>query len=310
VPAPEQSLLLVSPVYNEAANLERTARSVAAQTRPPDRWLIVDDGSTDETLAIARRLEDELGFLTVLEAPPTVAPGADNLALAREARAFNAGLELADWRSYALIGKLDGDVELPPEWFSTLLSRFAANERLGLAGGRLAEPRREGWQRIPVPAHHVHGAVKLYRRVCLEAIGGVQERLAWDTIDETYARMRGYASLSFGDLLARHHRPWGSADGRLRGCARHGECAWILHYGLFWSMLRSLKVARTRPFGLSGIAFAYGYLAAGLRRTPRVEDPEFRRFVRAELRARMAAPLRRRDPIVSGRAETSSARAR
>ena len=50
-----------------------------------------------------------------------MAPGTDNLALAREARAFNAGLELADWRGYTLIGKLDGDVELPPEWFSTLL---------------------------------------------------------------------------------------------------------------------------------------------------------------------------------------------
>ena len=208
MPASKQSLLLVSPVYNEATNLERTARSVAGQTRRPDRWLIVDDGSTDETLAIARRLEAELDFLTVIEAPATVAPGADNLALAREARAFNAGLERAGWRSYALIGKLDGDVELPPEWFATLLARFAADERLGLAGGRLAEPERGGsWRQIPIPSHHVHGAVKLYRRKCLEAIGGVQERLAWDTIDETYARMRGYASRSFGDLVGRHHRP-------------------------------------------------------------------------------------------------------
>jgi len=69
-------------------------------------------------------------------------------------------------------------------------------------------------------------------------------------------------------------------------------------------------VARTRPFGLSGLAFAYGYLAAGVRRTPRVEDPAFRSFVRGELRARMVAPLRRRDPFASGRAETSGARAR
>ena len=112
--------------------------------------------------------------------------------------------------------------------------------------------------------------------------------------------MRGYSSRSFGDLLARHHRPWGSADGRLRGCARHGECAWILHYGPAWSLLRSLKVARTRPYGLSGLAFACGYVAAALRSTPRVQDAAFRGFVRGELRARMAAPLRRRGPIASG----------
>ena len=85
-------LLVVSPVYNEAAHLERTARAVAAQRRRPDRWVIVDDGSTDETVAVARRWERELDFLTVLEAPQDVGPGVDNLALARPPRAFNLGL--------------------------------------------------------------------------------------------------------------------------------------------------------------------------------------------------------------------------
>ena len=156
----------------------------------------------------------------------------------------------------------------------------------------------------------MHGAVKLFSRECLEAIGGIPERLGWDTIDETYARMRGFETLSFADLLARHHRPHGSADGRLRGRARHGECAWILHYGPLWTALRSLKVARTSPVGVSGLAFLGGYLGAGLRRVPRVEDPEFRRFTRAELRARMAGPLRGRARPASIGAETSAARLR
>ncbi len=306
-----ESLLVVTPVYNEGANLERTARAVAAQSLRPDRWLVIDDGSADDTLAVARRLERELEFLTVAEAPRTIAPGADNLGLAREAHAFNAGLELCGWREYDLIGKLDGDVELPPDWFATLAARFEADPRLGLAGGRLAEPDRGGsWRTIPIPAHHVHGAVKLFRRECLEAIGGVPERLGWDTIDETYARMRGFETLSFADLLARHHRPHGSADGRLRGRARHGECAWILHYGPLWTALRSLKVARTSPVGVSGLAFLGGYLGAGLRRVPRVEDPEFRRFTRAELRGRMSGPLRGRVRPASIGAETSAARLR
>ena len=46
-PAPVTSsverLLIVSPVYNEAGHLERTAQAIAAQTRRPDRWVIVDD---------------------------------------------------------------------------------------------------------------------------------------------------------------------------------------------------------------------------------------------------------------------------
>jgi UDP-glucose 4-epimerase len=295
-------LLVVSPVFNEGAHLERTARALAAQSRPPDLWLVVDDGSTDDTLATAHRLEAELDFMAVIEADGALAPGADNLALAREARAFNLGLAHAGPEGFDFVGKLDGDVEPPPEWFATLLRRFAADPRLGLAGGRLVEAGADGWETIAIPDHHVHGAVKLFRRECLEAIGGVPERLAWDTIDETYARMRGWETHSFADLVARHHRPWGSADGRLRGRARHGECAWILHYGPLWVGLRSFKVALASPRGLSGGAFLLGYGRAAARRVPRVEDPEFRRFTHAELRARaLAAPRRLLHTLLTGR---------
>jgi poly-beta-1,6-N-acetyl-D-glucosamine synthase len=285
-------ILLASPVFNEAKNLESTARALAAQTLPPTRWVVIDDGSADDTLALARRLAAEIDFMEVIEAGGEVGPGADNLALAREARAFNLGIDYAEWRRYDFIGKLDGDVELPPEWLATLVERFEANPRLGLAGGRLVEADGDGgWARIEIPSHHVHGAVKLFRRECLEAIGGIPERLAWDTIDETYARMRGYETRSFDDLVARHHRPWGSADGRLRGRARHGECAWILHYDPFWVTLRSLKVGRASPPVISGLAFLWGYWSAAFRHVARVEDPEFRRFTRHELRVRARSVL-------------------
>ena len=88
----------------------------------------------------------------------------------------------------------------------------------------------------------------------------------------------------------RHLRAHGSADGRLRGCARHGACAWIAHYPALFVLLRGLKVGATfSPPGLSGLAFLGGYVAAALRAVPRVEDPMFRRFIRGELRARVRA---------------------
>ena len=300
-------LLLVSPVFNEAEHLESTARAVAAQTLRPSLWVVVDDGSSDETLAVARRLQAELDFMLIVEAPQGSGPGVDNLALAREAAAFNFGLKTAGWRRFEFVGKLDGDVELPTEWFETLVERFQAQPRLGLAGGRLIEADAEGWKEIPIPSHHVHGAVKLFRRECLEAIGGIPERLAWDTIDETYARMRGFETHSFPELVARHHRAWGSADGRLRGRARHGECAWILHYGFAWVLLRSFKVARVSPRGVSGLAFLYGYLRGAARRVPRVADPDFRRFTRHELHARMLRSLRGGRAKFSGRKQRTPA---
>jgi poly-beta-1,6-N-acetyl-D-glucosamine synthase len=282
-------LLLITPAHNEAAHLERTIEAVAAQTHPPDLWLIVDDCSTDETAEIARRFAHELPFVEILQTPPhSEESGADRLTLAAEARAFNLALASVELDDFTHLGKLDADVELPPDYFLELLERFDERPQLGIGGGVLLEQGRDGdWRRTSIPDYHVRGALKLYSRECFAAIGGIEERLGWDTIDETYARMRGYETLSFAAVRAKHHRPVGTANGTLRGRARHGQCAYILRYGFPWVLARSFKVALQRPVGISGAAFLYGYLRAFLRSDPKVEDEGFKRFVRRELRSRI-----------------------
>jgi poly-beta-1,6-N-acetyl-D-glucosamine synthase len=291
-------VLLVTPTRDEASHIERTARALAAQTRRPDLWLVADDGSQDATPRLLEGLAGELPFLRVLHVDQNGnRNGSDGLALAAEARAFNRALAGIDLRWFTHIGKLDGDIELAPDYLERLLARFAAEPELGVGGGTLLEPDPAGWRTARVPEYHVRGALKLYTRECFEAIGGIEERLGWDTIDETYARMRGFSTRSFEDLPARHHRPLATANGVLRGRARHGRCAYILHYGPGWVALRSLKVAASRPRGLSGAAFLLGYLGAWARREPQVEDQDFRRFVRGELRKRLKA--RRSSPLMA-----------
>jgi len=291
---PPPRLLIVSPVRNEAAHIERIVRAVAAQQLTPARWIVIDDGSTDATLQLLRALEPQVPFMTVTErsADTSGCQTRDRLAQAAAPRTFNAGLSALDWREYTHVMKLDGDIELPVHYLRTLMERFAADLRLGLAGGVLVEPTPEGGLRpIRIPEHHVHGALKCYSGECFAAIEGVQERLGWDTIDETYARMRGFRTVSFTDLVSIHHRPIGSADGVLRGRARHGECAYITHYTPLWVMLRSLKVACMRPRVLSGAAFMYGYVRAAAGRIDRVPDPAYRQFTQRELRRRMLRAL-------------------
>ncbi len=223
-----QSLLVISPVRNEAAHLERVARSLADQTRPPDRWLLVDDHSSDGTFELAQSLAAEIPFITPLRAPehPALTDAHDRLASAAAPRTFNFGIRSVDWGQFTHISKLDGDMELPPEYFERILAAFVADPALGMAGGLRRELVRGRWwlERIPTE-HHVNGALKCYSRDCLVAIGGIQERLGWDVIDETIARMRGFRTRTFEDLVAIHHRPWASADGTLRGRARYGAAA-------------------------------------------------------------------------------------
>ncbi len=258
---------------------------------------MIDDSSTDGTYELLGELAEEIDFMTVTR-PPGADPAAgsrDRLARAVEARNFNLVLEGVELDRFTHVMKLDGDIELPDDYLGVLLERFAADPTLGLAGGTLVEPRGDGYRRIAIPAdYHVHGALKCYTLECFRAIGGIQERLGWDTIDETYARMRGYRTESFPELTAIHHRPLASADGALRGHARHGECAYIAHHDPLWVALRALKVAGRRPIGLSGAAFGFGYVRAAVQRVERVPDADYRRFAREELRRRMfgrSAPL-------------------
>jgi glycosyltransferase involved in cell wall biosynthesis len=44
--------ILITPAHNEAVFIEKTLESMVAQTLLPERWVIVDDGSTDRTAEI------------------------------------------------------------------------------------------------------------------------------------------------------------------------------------------------------------------------------------------------------------------
>ena len=288
----EERLTIVSPVLNEARQIHAVVRGMRSQTRPPDEWIVVDDGSDDGTIALLRRAAVEVSFMRVVEAPATSLPaGADRLHHAAEARAFNYGLSLSS--GFTHVGKLDGDIELPSRYYERLLERFRDDASLGLAGGVLMEPTSLGWQlRGNSDLHHVRGALKLYTRECFETIGGVRQMLGWDGVDEVLARMHGYRTRSFPDVVARHHRPAGTAQGRLRGSYRLGRSMFIEGYPFLWITARSFMVGKSQPLALTGVAYVAGYIDAALRGVSRFEAIGYRQHLRSELRGRATQKLK------------------
>ena len=63
------SISVVIPTFNRVSSLERTLNSVLAQTLPADEIIIVDDGSTDNTVSIlkSRYSEVELSIIRFIE---------------------------------------------------------------------------------------------------------------------------------------------------------------------------------------------------------------------------------------------------
>jgi poly-beta-1,6-N-acetyl-D-glucosamine synthase len=286
MPAPPGKLLLVTPAFNEAKYLDVVVAAVCEQARRPDEWVIVDDGSTDETPRVLERAVNGHPWIRSIRLPVIEVGDTDRLEAGRPAKAFSAGVRAAtvDWE---YVGKLDADIELAPDYYAVLLGRMDADAKLGMTAGRLVEPVSQGAVRVvSVPSHHVPGAITVYRRSCFDEIGGVRGSLGWDSVDEILARMQGFTTRSYEDVAATHLRPTGAVSGVVRGRARHGRAAWIVHYPIYFVLLRSLKLAGLKPRPILGLAFLWGFASAGARGVPRVADAHFRSFVRRELRRR------------------------
>ena len=129
---PSRRYVLIAPCRDEAKHMRRTLESVAAQSEPPTLWIVVDDGSTDETPAILEEYQKRLPYLRVVRranrGARKVGPGV--------IEAFYEGLEAANLDEFDYVCKLDLDLDLPPRYFETLMQRMEAEPRLGTTSGK------------------------------------------------------------------------------------------------------------------------------------------------------------------------------
>jgi hypothetical protein len=268
--------------------------SIAAQTRQPDRLLLVDDGSADRSPELAEAFARDHDHVTVLRRPPHTVER-DRLASAPELQSFLWALGTLE-DPWEVVAKLDADLRLAPRTFAVLESRFRSDPRLGVAGPRLRSVD-DGGRDVShrTRPEHVEGAAKFYRRRCLDEIGPIPAILGWDTIDEVRARMRGWRTAGGdpGDEPVIHLRPMGAHDGAARAFRRWGACAYAYGEHPLHVLLTGARRLPERPVLLGGASYVAGWALAGLRRAPRAE-PELRAYVRDDQLRRLRARTARR----------------
>jgi biofilm PGA synthesis N-glycosyltransferase PgaC len=289
-------LAVVVPFLNERQLLPRLFASIDAQTRRPDRLVLVDDGSTDGSYELAQAFAAEHPYAMALRRPPRP-PERDRLATAAELVAFQWGLERIDVK-YDIVVKLDGDLELSPVHFEEIVAEFERDSGLGVAGSYLSILLPGGSLfREPHSPTHVPGPNKFYRRECLDQIGMLPAYLGWDTVDEVKARMHGWRTTALalpgGDSI--HLRPTGQHDGRLRAFRRWGECAYGWGAHPLNVLAGGIYRARQRPYVLGGASYVIGWVAACVRRRAPV-DREVQEFKRREELQRLHRILARQLP--------------
>ncbi len=272
---------LITPCRNEAEFARRTLDSVVAQTEAPALWLIVDDGSTDETPAILREYEEKHDFIRVLTRTDrghrAVGPGV--------VEAFYAGFETIDQDAYDYVCKLDLDLDLPAGYFAELMNRMEADPRIATCSGKPYYPAEDGTLISEKCGDETSvGMTKFYRTEAFREIGGFVREVMWDGIDCHRCRMLGWRACSWDDPDLRfiHLRAMGSSQkGYFTGRLRHGFGQYFMGTGFVYMTAVSLFRMTRPPYLINGAGMWWGYVRSALKQTHRYDDPAFRRFLRA-----------------------------
>jgi glycosyltransferase involved in cell wall biosynthesis len=274
-----RSYVLISPCRNEARYMRRTLDSVITQSIRPARWVIVDDGSADETPAILADYAARHEWITIVTRPDrgarAVGPGV--------IEAFYTGYATIVPAEYEYICKLDLDLILPPTYFEELISRMEADTRIATCSGKsyiwldgqFVSERHGDETSI--------GATKFYRRDRFERLGGFVREVMWDGIDVHRCRMMGWQACSWDvpELRFTHLRPQGTSHkGWVTGRMRHGFGQYYMGTSPIYMLANAVNRFSEKPYVLAGLAMLWGYVWSWLQRRPRYENPEFRRFLR------------------------------
>lgn len=276
-----QRYVLITPCRDEAKYARQCLDSVLAQTLPPALWVIVDDGSSDETPEILAEYAARVDWIRIVRREDrgrrAVGPGVID--------AFYAGLETVDLEDFDHVCKFDLDLDIPPAYFATLVQWMREDPALGTCSGKPYFWSDDGRQLVSEKCGDEMsvGMTKFYRRECFQEIGGFVRQVMWDGIDCHRCRMLGWEAYSRDDAGTRfvHLRPMGSSQQSMwTGRMRHGFGQYFMGTGLVYMTASALYRMTRPPLLVGGLGMWWGYARSLARRLPRYDDAAFRGFLR------------------------------
>jgi biofilm PGA synthesis N-glycosyltransferase PgaC len=281
---------LITPAHNEAQFIESTIQSVVAQTVPPIKWVIVNDGSTDGTDDIVMKYAAAHPWIELVQMPER-----RERHFAGKAHAVNSGHKKLAGLQYDVVGNLDADVSFDQEYFAFLMSRFAENPKLGVAGTAFREGNL-AYNYEFVGIEHVSGMCQMFRRECFEAIGGYPAIRSGgiDLIAVLSARAKGWETRTFLEKKFEHHRNQGGAlHTGLRERLHMGQKDYLLGNHPVWEFFRSFYQMKYKPYVIGGFLVLASYLWNSFRGVERTIPDELMALRRSDQMKRLKMVLQR-----------------
>jgi len=279
----QKNYLVVTPVKNEGVNLPDLIRSIASQTLKPVLWVIVDDGSTDNTPDIIREAKKNYDWIESIQM------NSDKrdlgLHLAKVVRTgFDFAIEHCNKNGidYEYLANVDGDLTLDRTFFENLIKEFERDPELGVVSGGIKLPVGDQMVHIEgLPEDEPSGGDMLIKRECYEKCGGIPVSYSWDSVLKAKARLRGWKTRRFEENIATEIRGVSSAEGYWKGYMHKGTGAHYLNLHPFHVFVKTviyLLHRRGKEPWYVGIAYLAGYLGSVMKRKEQVDDEEVRKY--------------------------------
>ncbi len=274
--------ILISPVKNEAGYIEKTIESILNQCLMPACWVIVNDGSTDDTKKIIEKYSNKTPFMHLINLPVR-----DERHFAAKVWAIQKGFDYIQSRKivYNYYGNLDADVTFDKNYYDFLINKMQEDPGLGITGGQLYDFNGEGFTKLDYGLHSVAGPVQFFRKACYEAIGGYTPSKVGlvDAMAEVKARMKGWKTLTFPELVVRHLRKTGS-EGRtlIQSAKREGMMDYYFGIHPLFHLGRSVQRFFKPPVCIGSFLRTGNYLFHSITAKERPVSKEFIHFLHQE----------------------------
>ena len=270
--------IVVTPCKNEGENLPDLIDSIVAQTIRPVAWMIVDDGSTDDTPYIIEDTVKIHDWIQSIRLDNTVRDLGLHLAGVMN-KGFDCTISYCREQGikYNYLGNLDGDLTLPPTFYENLMREFEKDSELGVASGGTRHIIGNRIVHAKVSVNEPSGGHMLIRKECFEECGGIPLSYATDSVMKAKVRIRGWKTRRFEDNVATEIRDVNAAEGYWKGFVHKGESSYYLTHNPLHVIARVVMYSVRRPYYV-GIAYLKGYLGSIIRRKERINDPEIRRY--------------------------------
>jgi len=252
--------VIITPANNEEEYIERTIKSVCSQTLKPEEWIIVDDGSTDNTSKIVDEYSLHYNWIKLITKTNIDEKRSGGI---KVVKAFDTGFNKLTSKDYNFIVKLDADLTLPSFYFETVADEFQRDQKIGICGGVCILEEKGEIIEEKAAEYHIRGAIKAYKRECFEAIGGLTHAYSWDVIDEYLAMYNGWEIKRINDLKVIHHRETGKETGQFLVSLKMGKFCYKIGYDPFLTFLRSIRRAFDTKINIfNGFGILIGYVIA------------------------------------------------